>query len=187
MRNRFKQSKVRALFDLLENCDECTFLKWLKKLQPSKTWTEKKERYWFLDDEPIRGILAQMLGTMVRNTDVALKRRRIVAKELGLKSIKINDELTPAIKKKLMMKCLRNKFRDNRYRKILDATSGVKIHERPLRGNPNSWSYKPHADPSKRGGDWLGQLLMTVRDTNCRPDYGTVACFGLEHGLGDWL
>ena len=94
MRNRFKQSKVRALFDLLENCDECTFLKWLKKLQPSKTWTEKKERYWFLDDEPIRGILAQMLGTMVRNTDVALKRRRIVAKELGLKSIKINDELT---------------------------------------------------------------------------------------------
>ena len=73
------------------------------------------------------------------------------------------------------------------YRKILDATSGVEIHERPLRGNPNSWSYKPHADPSKRGGDWLGQLLMTVRDTNCRRDYGMQACFGLEHGLGDWL
>ena len=69
-------------------------MEWLKLLQPGKKWTEKKERYWFYDAEPIRGILAQMIGSCVRTTASAIKRRRILCKKLGLTSIEVNPELT---------------------------------------------------------------------------------------------
>lgn len=164
MAARFAQPEVLGLFDELECCDAQTFLEWLKKLQPGKKWTPDKEMYWFCDGEPIRGILAQMLGTMVRNTPTALKRRKIVAEALGLASIEIREELSAEEKKRWMEACLDHKFADPEFKSILLATGDAVLHEKPMRGRPNAWSYKWHEDPEQRGGDWLGQLLMKIRD-----------------------
>lgn len=159
MRARFPQPEMQALFDKLKGCDEQTFMEWLKLLQPGKKWTEKKERYWFYDDEPIRGILAQMIGSCVRTTPTATKRRRILCKKLGLTSIEVNPELTDDGKKDLMLACLRMKYTRPEYRTLLLSTGDAILHEMPLRGKPNAWSFR-----NGEGGDWLGQLLMQVRD-----------------------
>ena len=164
MAARFTQPEVLGLFDELECCDAQTFLEWLKKLQPGKKWTPDKEMYWFCDGEPIRGILAQMLGTMVRNTPTALKRRKIVAEALGLANIEIKEELSDNTKQRWMEACLDVKFADPKFKSILLATGDAVLHEKPMRGKPNAWSYKWHEDPEKRGGDWLGCLLMRIRN-----------------------
>lgn len=167
MASRFTQHQVTGLFDMLENCDRETFIRWLKKLQPGKEWNPAKETHWFHkrgphphDWEPIRGILAQLLGTMVRNTQTAKTRRRVVAKELGLESIIFEEELTPEDKQAWMKVCLDHKYiPGSEFRDILLATGDAVLHERPMRGKPNAWSYKE----GKGGGDWLGQLLMQLR------------------------
>tara|TARA_A100001015_G_scaffold320930_1_gene449206 strand:- start:2048 stop:2716 length:669 start_codon:yes stop_codon:yes gene_type:complete len=158
MRARFPQAEMQALFDELKVCDEQTFMRWLKLLQPGKKWTEKKERYWFFEGEPIRGILAQMIGSCVRTTASASKRQRILCKKLGIESIEVNPELTDDGKKDLMLTCLRMKYARPEYRTLLLSTGDAILHEIPLRGKPNVWSFR-----NGEGGNWLGQLLMQVR------------------------
>lgn len=165
MASRFTQPEVTRFFDTMERCNPETFLSFLKELQPNKKWTLKQETYWFCDGEPIRGIIAQMLGTMVRDTPTAKKRRQIVAQKLGLESITFKKELTPEDKQAWMKVCLDHKYiHGSEFAKILLATGNAILHEKPMRGSPNAWSYKYNDDPSKQGGDWLGQLLMQVRE-----------------------
>lgn len=170
MQDRFNQKEMLDLLSMLEQCDGVTFLAWLKRLQPGKKWTPKKEQYWFTSDgEPIRGVLAQLIGTVVRDGPTARKRKRILLEyfaEQGtpLESIETKDELSDVVKQRWMKVCLDHKFADPEYRDLLLATGAAVLHEKPLRGKPNAWSYKWHENPRERGGDWLGKLLMQVRD-----------------------
>lgn len=177
MQDRFHQREMLDLLSMLEECDGATFLAWLKRLQPEKEWTEGQEKYWFLKKEPIRGILAkepirgklaQLIGTVVRDGPTARDRKVILLKyfaEQGtpLESIETKDELSDVEKQGWMKVCLRHKFAVPEYRDLLLATGDAILHEKPMRGSPNAWSYKWHKDPKKRGGDWLGKLLMEVR------------------------
>lgn len=169
MQDRFNQTEMLDLLSMLEQCDAATFLAWLKRLQPGKKWTPLKEQYWFTSGgEPIRGVLAQMIGTVVRDGPTSRKRKRILLEyfaEQGtpLASIETKDELSDADKQRWMKVCLEHKFADAEYRDLLLATGDAVLHEKPMRGKPNAWSYKLHENPHERGGDWLGKLLMQVR------------------------
>lgn len=170
MQDRFNQKEMLDLLSMLEQCDADTFLIWLKRLQPGKKWTTKKEAYWFTSDgEPIRGVLAQLIGTVVRDGPTAHRRKRVLMQyfqEQGtpLQSIETKEELSNADKLRWMKVCLDHKFADPEYRALLLATGDAVLHEKPMRGKPNAWSYKWHEDPEQRGGDWLGNLLMLVRE-----------------------
>ena len=58
-----------------------------------------------------------------------------------------------------MLKLLKIKFSKKEYAEALLSTGDAILHEKPIRGRPNSWTYK-----DGQGGDWLGQLLMIVRE-----------------------
>lgn len=167
MSARFPQQAMKDLFDSLRSCDRETFLKWLQLLQPGKKWTPAKLNYWFTPDgEPIRGILAQLLGSMVRRKDGKLtstsKRRQkavreeLVRQKIVLVTIEVLPELADDDKKAFMKECLRKKYSMEPYRSLLLSTGSRELHERPLRGGGNSWTWP--------GGDWLGKLLMELRD-----------------------
>jgi predicted NAD-dependent protein-ADP-ribosyltransferase YbiA (DUF1768 family) len=135
------------------------------RLQPRKKWTDAKKGYWFFEGEPIRGILAQMIGSCVRRKDgkltqTANERQNILCNELGLESIQVADELDEDGKKNLMRECLVRKYNVPEYRELLLSTGDAILHEVPLRGRPNAWSYRAN----RGGGDWLGKLLMEIRD-----------------------
>ena len=160
---RFPQQALKDLFERLKNCDRETFLEWLQLLQPGKEWSDKKLKYWFTrSGEPIRGILAQMLGSMVRCgkdgklTKTSKDRRAVVREQLGLAQIEVVDELSSEDKKALMKKCLLRKYDSGPYRTLLLSTGSSELHEKPMRGKGNAWT--------SPGGDWLGQLLMEVRE-----------------------
>lgn len=158
---RFPQQPMKDLFDSLKSCDGETFIKWLQILQPGKKWTDAKLKYWFTPDgEPIRGILAQLLGSMVRRkagklTATSKRRQKVVREKLGLAAIEIAPELTDDDKRRFMKECLRKKYSMEPYRSLLLDTGSRELHEKPIRGKGNSWTLP--------GGDWLGQLLMEVR------------------------
>lgn len=73
----------------------------------------------------------------------------------------IDDELDikPYIndtkKKELMLNCLRTKFSNKIYKDELLKTGNAILHEKPMRGKGDNWTFP--------GEDWLGQLLMKVR------------------------
>jgi hypothetical protein len=180
---RFPQQVMKDLFVRLRNCDRETFLEWLQILQPDKKWTPKKLAYWFTPyGEPIRGILAQLLGSMVRRkagklTQVSKRRQKVVCEKLGLASIEVVPELSDKNKKAFMKECLRKKYSMEPYHSLL-LSSAVDLHEKPLRGNGNNWTYKKtdgviygkdwlgeykKTDGVIYGKDWLGELLMEVR------------------------
>ena len=54
-----------------------------------------------------------------------------------------------------MRKCLIEKFSKEKYKRVLFSTKNFIIHEKPMRGS-NDWTYP--------GNDWLGQLLIKIRD-----------------------
>lgn len=174
MVQRFSQSEITRLFDHLETCDNEKFWRWLQILNPKgtekKPVTQAQKDFWFTkgglkDGIPIRGIAAQLLGTMVRSGPTAKERRKAVAKELRLDTIKVNDELSDDEKKAWMKVCLQHKFADPHFRAILLKTNDAILHEIPLRGNgaKNNWTYKVF-EAEVYGKDWLGQLLMEIRD-----------------------
>ena len=173
MAQRFDQSEITTLFDRLETCNNEEFWRWLQILNPKgtkkKPVTERQKNWWFTqggfnDGIPIRGIAAQLLGTMVRPT--AEKRRKAVSEELGIPSVKVNPELSDDEKKAWMKVCLEHKFADQHFRDLLLSTGDAILHEIPLRGNGanNNWTYKVGKDGQAYGKDWLGQLLMEIRD-----------------------
>lgn len=171
MAQRFNQSQMTRIFDHLEVCDNHEFWRWLQILNPKgskkKPVTQKQMDYWFTkggiaNGKPIRGIAAQLLGTMVRPT--AEKRRCAVRKELGITSINVNDELSDDDKRRWMKACLEHKYADTHFRKLLLSTGDSQLHEIPLRGNgaKNNWTQKVVGN-RVYGKGWLGQLLMEIR------------------------
>jgi hypothetical protein len=171
MKMRFTQSEIKAKFDRLEVCENPEFWQFLQILNPKgtkkKPVTQKQMDYWFTrggiaNGKPIRGIAAQLLGTMVRPS--ASKRRKAVMAELKLDSIDFVEELPDFSKQSKMKECLREKYSIEPYRSLLLSTGRLVLHEMPLRGNGggNNWTYK-EKDGEIYGKDWLGQLLMEIR------------------------
>ena len=156
MQSRFKNPEIKELFNDFESCDNDKFIYYLKELQPNKNWTEKKLNYWFKDGEPIRGILSKLVGTSVKNTPTGKKRLEIIKKLAKVDHIEINPELNESAKKQLMIKCLRDKYTIKIYRDILLSTDSNILHEKPMRGTGDNWTYP--------GNDWLGELLMKIRN-----------------------
>lgn len=159
---RFPQQDMKDLFESLKSCDRETFIKWLQILQPGKKWTPAKLKYWFTPDgEPIRGILAQLLGSMVRRkggklTPTSKRRQKAVCAKQKLATIEVLPELSDDAKQSKMKECLRKKYSMEPYRSLLLSTGSRELHEKPIRGSGNSWTLP--------GGDWLGQLLMEIRE-----------------------
>lgn len=163
MKDRFLDKEMKSLFDRFESSSKEEFILNLKRLQPNKkNWTEAKLKYWTRDDVPIRGILSQMVGTSVKDTAVGRNRLKIVKEMACISSereLRIKPNTTDEEKKELMLKLLRKKFTKNEYKEALLSTEEAILHEKPLRGKPNNWTYK-----NGDGGDWLGELLMKVRE-----------------------
>lgn len=159
MVTRFDDNEVHRMFSNFETCDKERFEDYLKQLQPDKKdWTDRKLKYWTRDGEPIRGILSQLVGSSVRDTASGKKRRKVIKEMVGIGELRIKPNTTDDEKKKLMMTLLRDKFKNETYRDVLISTGDALLHEKPLRGKPNSWTFK-----NREGGDWLGTLLMEVR------------------------
>ena len=160
MRERFEDEEIHELFEKFEKCEEEEFKMYLMKLQPNKKdWTEGKLNYWMKEGVPIRGILSQLVGSSVRETNVGKRRIKILKEMTGLSEIRIKDNTSDEEKKELMLRLLREKFKKDEYKRELIGTGDAILHEKPLRGKANNWTYK-----DGEGGDWLGKLLMIVRE-----------------------
>jgi DNA-directed RNA polymerase subunit E'/Rpb7 len=161
MKDRFLDDEVKDLFDKFEDSNKEQFISYLKELQPEKKWNDAKLAYWIRMDDgdpiPIRGILSKLVGTAVKATPSGRKRLKIVKKmaNMGVRELKIKPNTTDDEKKELMLSLLRKKFANPEYAEVLLSTKDAILHERPLRGKGDNWTYP--------GGDWLGQLLMKVR------------------------
>ena len=159
MKDRFLDYEVRSIFMEFETCNTKTFMYYLQKLQPNKTnWTPSKINYWMKEGKPIRGILSQLVGTSVKETGTGKRRLNIVKELVGIQYLNIKPNTSDQEKKTLMLKLLKIKFSKKEYAEALLSTGDAILHEKPIRGRPNSWTYK-----DGQGGDWLGQLLMIVR------------------------
>jgi len=162
MKDRFLNPEIVSLFNKFETCSKEEFIYYLKELQPEKkNWTDAKLNYWFkntnTDNIPIRGILSKLVGTSVKDTPTGRKRLKIVKRLAKFEGdMKIKPPLTYAQKKQHMLNCLTVKFNKKKYRDILLSTSNAILHEKPMRGKGDDWTYP--------GGDLLGKLLMMVRD-----------------------
>ena len=164
MKDRFPDKKVKNWMDEIEGYNKDEFIELLKTLQPEKkTWTPGKLKYWIRNDEEegeilIKGILYKLIGTSVKDTVVGKRRKKIIIKELDLDDLEVKPNTKDNEKKELMLKILRKKFSKKEYKEELLKTGNMVLHEKPLRGGTNNWTYK-----NGEGGDWLGKLLMKVR------------------------
>lgn len=162
MKGRFQNIELQQLFDEINVCNIDKFIYYLKILQPEKKWSDKQLNYWIRtkdDDtkELIRGILAKLIGTSVKDTPTGRKRLKIIKKLLHIEGeIIINKELNLDEKKEFMLKCLREKYNSEPYKSLLLSTGDKKLHEKPMRGSGDLWTYP--------GGNLLGKLLEIVRE-----------------------
>ena len=157
MKDRFENKKIKDLFDDFDSSDKEKFLYYLKKLQPEKSWTDAKLNYWFKAGKPITGILSKLAGGSVKNTAGARRRLKVLVELSGLEEeVKIRENRTNDEKIELMMKCLREKYNKPYYRTLLLSTGDSVLHEKPMRGKGDFWTFP--------GEDTLGKLLMKVRE-----------------------
>ena len=164
MKDRFLNKEVKNWMDEIEGYNKDEFIHCLKLLQPEKkTWTPGKLKYWIRNDEEgeilIKGILYKLIGTSVKDTAVGKRRRKIIMKELDLDDLEVKPNTKDSEKKELMLKLLRKKYSKREYKDELLRTGNMILHEKPLRGGADNWTYK-----NGEGGDWLGKLLMKVRE-----------------------
>ena len=161
MKDRFMDKEVKGLFETFETVDTDNFIHYLMVLQPNKKhWTEAKFKYWMKNGEPIKGILSQLVGTSVKDTAAGKKRMKVIKELTGVTSdLKIKPNSTDEEKKELMLKLLRKKYSKKEFADVLLSTGDAVLHEKPMRGRPNNWTFK-----NGEGGDWLGLLLMQVRE-----------------------
>lgn len=157
MQKRFSQPKMKGLFEEFKTCDNQKFIFFLKLLQPDKKFNELKERYWFNGDEPIKGILAKLVGAIVVKPNKMKKRINAISQYLSIsvKEVIQSDKITTD---QDMYECLMKKYGIDKYKKILLSTGDVSLHEKPFL-RPNEWTYK-----NGEGGDKLGKMLMKIRD-----------------------
>lgn len=167
MRDRFLDPEVQELFDDFEACSVEEFQDYLRLLQPQKKWNDRKLLYYVRDGRPIRGILSQLAGTSVRKNQI--KRLTLIKSLCNLsEKVQIKEELSDDAKQELMLRLLKIKFQDEEYKDELLKTGNAVLHERPMRGKANDWTYRAFtkSDGSKgeEGKDWMGKLLMQVRE-----------------------
>ena len=160
MKDRFMDKEVKELFETFETVDTDNFIHYLMVLQPNKKhWTEAKFKYWMKNGEPIKGILSQLVGTSVKHTAAGKKRIKVIKELTGITGdLIIKPNSTDQEKKELMLKLLRKKFSKKQFADVLLSTGDAVLHEKPMRGTPNNWTFK-----NGEGGDWLGLLLMQLR------------------------
>ena len=71
---KVKHPKMKQLFEDFKDCNKNEFIEFLKLLQPGKN-----HKYWFDGDEPIRGILAKLVGMIITNpSQICLKTCKIL-------------------------------------------------------------------------------------------------------------
>ena len=160
MQKRFKHPKMKKLFEDFKTCDNDQFLIYLKLLQPDKKdWTKAKEEYWFDKQQPIRGILAKLVGAIVtdKSSKSYQKRAKEISKYLGInvEDVFSSDKVTTD---EDMLECLNEKYSKPEFRNLLLETGDALLHEKPLRGAANDWTFK-----DGKGGDKLGKMLMRIR------------------------
>lgn len=164
MKDRFLDKKVKNWMDEIDGYGKTEFIECLKRLQPEKKnkWTEGKLEYWIRNNNGeeimIKGILYKLIGGSVKDTSVGKRRRKIIMELLNLDSLNLKPNTTDDEKKELMLTLLRDKFSKKEYKEELLKTGDMVLHEKPLRGVDN-WTYR-----NGKGGDWMGELLMKVRE-----------------------
>ena len=152
MQKRYKHPKMKALFEDFKTCSVDKFKEYLKILQPGKKETD----YWFDGKEPIRGILAKLVGGIIAKPDSPAfkKRAKDLAKYLDIKV----EDVMQSDKKTTdgdMVDCLMEKYKIPQFRDILLKTGYKELHEKPMRGQGNDWTFP--------GKDKLGRLLVKLR------------------------
>ena len=173
MKQRFGDSRMRALFDAFEASTPETFKGFLKALQPGKVWTDRKLQYWFRKGAPIRGILSKLAGKSVTasaNSKTMRQRLYNLKKLAGMdmaSECAINGALSSTDKEALMLECLREKYAIPYYRDLLLSTGKARLHEKPMRGKGGYWTLHVSEDGTTTGDDRLGVLLMRIRDELC--------------------
>lgn len=161
MKDRFINSKIQNLFDKFETCNKEEFIYYLKALQPEKkNWTPAKTNYWFKSINggliPARGILSKLAGSAAKDTPTGKKRLKILKTLANFDgTIQIKPPLSFNEKREFMKKCLLEKFKKKKYRDILLSTGDSILHEKPMRGNGDDWTFP--------GKDLLGILLIEIR------------------------
>ena len=156
---RFLDAEIIDLFRRLQSCNKTEFLDTLRWLQPEKRWTDRKEAFWLHKDEPIRGVLASLLGAMTEETPTGKARRKVVATRLQLRQISINPHPTEAQRDAIMLRAMRRKFQHKLYRELLLKTGNAVLHQTPVVGEPDEWTWK-----KGKGGDKIGKLLIQIRN-----------------------
>lgn len=151
---------AEALFAKFQTCNSEEFIHYIKLLQPGKKWTSLKEKYWFNKTEPIRGILAKLTAG-ARTNPKRMRAIRELAPDFSCRPLRTIDK-----KKDTMLRALRVKFSKPKYANILLSTGTRTLHEKPMRGNgaKSLWTYKVDKAGNEHGQDFLGQLLMIVRE-----------------------
>lgn len=159
MKERFKDPEVKQLIESFETVDSERFLYYLKELQPNKKkWTEKQENFWFKNGKPITGVLSKLAGGAVKDTPDMRKRLKILGRLAGIDHTpKINPGLNNEEKLDHMMNCLQKKYSNPYFKALLLSTGNQSLHEKPMRGKGNFWTYP--------GEDHLGQCLMKIRES----------------------
>tara|TARA_B100001093_G_scaffold394780_1_gene381554 strand:- start:2803 stop:3375 length:573 start_codon:yes stop_codon:yes gene_type:complete len=156
---RFLDGEIIDLFRRLETCDRTEFLDTLRWLQPEKRWTIRKELFWLDNGKPIRGVVASLLGAMTESTPTARSRRGIVALRLGLVEISINPPPNEQMRERIMYRAMCRKYENTYYRELLLKTGDAVLHQTPVVGPPDEWTWK-----DGKGGDKIGRMLMQIRN-----------------------
>lgn len=156
---RFLDPEVIDLFRRMQGYNSTEFVDALRWLQPEKRWTTRKELFWFDGVQPIRGVLATLLGTMTEKTPTGEQRRQLVTKSFGLRHISVHPPLTDDQKRQIMLRALRRKFTVPRYRALLLSTGDAVLHQTPVVSEPDMWTWR-----KGKGGDWMGKLLTQIRN-----------------------
>tara|TARA_B100000683_G_scaffold132434_1_gene129318 strand:+ start:2087 stop:2737 length:651 start_codon:yes stop_codon:yes gene_type:complete len=147
-----------------ESQNSAKFIEMLKQLQPNKKWTEKKEKYWFENGKPIRGILAKLIMNKSKRIstrsngwkkDLEVLNSFVKSKDLTQDDFVLHDS---SCDPGFMKKALLHKFNRKKYRDILEATGSAKLHE--FSRHPGRWGLTKGG----QGGDLLGKTLTVVRE-----------------------
>lgn len=126
------------------------------------------------------GLLAQMTSLIAKTPESTLARHRLafilgttgpVSKEFmnAWHSENVKPQLSDEEKLRLMKQLLHDKYTTNEnYKNLLLSTHERVLHEAKGRGAPGFWEYQDLSEEKiakgfSSGGDWLGKLIMTVR------------------------
>ena len=88
-------------------------------------------------------------------SQVFKKRAKSIAKylDISVEEVMQSDKITTD---EDMKECLAEKYQIPEFRELLLKTGNAPLHERPMRGKPNDWTFP--------GNDKLGKMLIEIRD-----------------------